>query len=189
MGLSVVDICNRALGMIGHDPITSLDDQTKRAGLCDQFYAGMRDEVLRLHPWNFAMRRVSLPALSDAPAWGYANAYQLPKDCLRVIKLNLNSPLTPWLVEGRTIVTDADAPLQILYIAAMDDPGDFDPLFASALSARLAAELAQPIAQSTALQKAMLDLFKMRLIEARGVDAAEAGAQQFYSDTLIEARY
>ncbi len=82
-----VSICSNALRRLGDDPITSLTDDTERARLCNSFYPDARDAVLRLHTWNFAATRASLAKLATAPAYGYANQFSLPSDCLRVLSM------------------------------------------------------------------------------------------------------
>lgn len=60
MATDAVAICNSALLKIGTEKITSLSDNTKRAIICNEQYAKIRDQVLRAHPWNFAIKRVTL---------------------------------------------------------------------------------------------------------------------------------
>jgi hypothetical protein len=186
---SVISICNRALIAIGHDTITSLSDASKGARLCSALYPDVRDEVTRSHPWNSAMRRAQLPALSSAPAWGFARAFQLPADCLRVWRLPDLLRNEMWKVEGRTIVTDAAAPLSILYMARLDDPADMDPLLAATIAARLAMELAMPIADSATLRDAMARDYEGKLREARSFDGQEGLPEPMTSDDLIFSRF
>jgi hypothetical protein len=48
---SEVSICNRALAMLGANTITSLQDGSTEANVCNAVYADARDAVLRSHPW------------------------------------------------------------------------------------------------------------------------------------------
>ena len=190
MASSVVEICNRALDAIGAKTIISLDDETREAGLCRRYYPQLRDEVIRSHPWNFALVRVALPALSVAPAWGYASAYQLPVDCLRVLSVGDADPFaTPWRIEGRTIVTDEGAPLSVLYLRTVPDSGNFDPMFVSALAARLAMELAMPLASDAGLRAAMEKEFLSRMRAARSADGQEGTPSRIYAEEFVQARH
>lgn len=58
MGVSTeVELCNLALSRIGADTITSLTaDSAKEDRLCNQFYAKIRDQLLRSFAWNFALK-------------------------------------------------------------------------------------------------------------------------------------
>ena len=70
---TVVDLCNMALIRLGATRITSIDDDSKQALLCKQYYEQTRDEVLYDHEWNCAIVRASLAQLAETPAFGYDN--------------------------------------------------------------------------------------------------------------------
>jgi hypothetical protein len=190
MAISTVSICNRALDLLGADPIISLDDGSKAANLCQRNFAATADSVLRLYPWNAAMRRASLPALGDAPAWGYVHQYQLPEGpdpapCLRLIRVESGEAFR---VEGKRVLTDYAAPLNILYIGRILDPAEYDPLLAEAISAKLAVHLAGNLTESASRIEAMRDYLKNILAGARAVDAQEGGAEAIEIDAWLAAR-
>jgi hypothetical protein len=47
----------------------------------------VRKAELRKRHWSFAIKRAALPALADAPTWGFGYAYQLPTDYLRLMQV------------------------------------------------------------------------------------------------------
>ena len=150
MSTSVIAICNRALDLLGADPITSLEDGSKPAGLCQRNFGPAADSVLRLYPWNAALRRARLPALAEMPAWGYAHQYQLPQGpepayCLRLLAVD---GCEDYRVEGRRVVTDAPPPLDILYLGRIADAAEYDALLAEAIAAKLAVQLAGNLTES-----------------------------------------
>lgn len=87
----VVDICNRALAMIGKDPaMTSMTENTEEASLCKLFYREARDSLLRLRQWNFALRRKALDELKMDDQelhaqWGYC--YAVPATALSAFRV------------------------------------------------------------------------------------------------------
>lgn len=176
---SVVAICNRALDMLGADPVTSLDDNTKAARLCARNYEPVRDAVLRAYPWNVAVRRASLAALAEAPAWGSARQFPLPEGpdpepCLRLLSIEGETRFgLRYKVEGRRVVTDEAAPLRILYIARIEDPSQLDPMLADAIATRLAADLSYSLTASAALGQTLMGIYQTKLAEARATDAEE----------------
>lgn len=186
---SVVEICSNALRLIGSEPITDLGDDTDRARLCNALWPGRRDAVLRAHPWRFARVRVELAMLVAAPAWEYAHAFQIPVDpyCLRIWKTSLDELDQAWEKEGSTIITNAST-LKIVYIARVDDPGLYDASFVSAVEARMAADLAFPIASDKSLAAGMWELYLAKLREARYLDSTEASPTGFRSDDLVAVR-
>lgn len=172
---SVIGICNSALVKIGARTITSLTEGSKNANLCNEQYAKLRDEVLRAHSWNFAIARAKLGRLVEAPAFGFANAYQLPSDFLRAVAVHDNpdgAGAVPYQIEGQRALSDAEE-LYLRYVRRVEDPNAFDALFREALAYRIGAELAVPIAQSTTLHEQMQRLSDRALRRARGVDAQE----------------
>lgn len=187
MGVSVVGICNMALGKIGAQGITAVTEASDNARACNRFYEYVRDELLRRHPWSFAVNRATLAQLSDPPAYGYDHAYQLPTSpyCLRVLELHEErEDGCDYLVEGRTLITDADT-ARIRYIGRVTDPTYFDASFVEALATRLAAEIAVPVTGESGIAKTMLELSELKLQEAIGNDGLEGHADE--DDTPIEA--
>lgn len=79
---SSVDICNRALQMIGSKRITALTDDSKAASECAFAYDKLRQAELRGNLWTFATRRAILRAIDTTtlrirpPAWSASTYYQ-----------------------------------------------------------------------------------------------------------------
>lgn len=171
---SVVDICNRALDLIGQPPITSLTDASKAASACNRNYPLSRDAVLSSYPWNSAVKRASLAALVSAPAYGYARQFQLPADCLRVLDSDGDLDGATWRREGRVLLTDEASPLRIRYVAQITDTTLFDPMLVEAIASHLAAAIAFQVAGSGEMQQRMLALHAQTIREARAMDARES---------------
>lgn len=190
MTVSVVSICNRALDTLGADPITSLEDTSKAARLCARNFTISRDAVLRAYPWNCAMARASLAALTDTPTFGFAYYYQVPDDFLRLWRLqDEDEGLVKWRLEGRRIATDQAAPLLIVYAQVVEDPAQFDALLVDALAARMAADIAYSLVGSQQAQAAAWDVYRAKLTEARQIDAQEQGVpDEFSAPDWIESR-
>lgn len=180
-----VGICNAALIKIGARTIMALDGTSKESRLCTERYDDIRDQVLRDHPWNFATKRATLAQLTETPDFGYTFQYQLPNDCLRVLKVNDNEE--DYVIEERKILTDT-ASVDLIYIARITDPNIYDASFINALSFRLAAELAYPITSSRSLAEDLTANYAAALRKARGNDAAEGMPESLYNDAFIEAR-
>jgi len=167
---SVVDICNGALNQLGASTILTLTEDSKNARLCNARYTDVRDSVFRSHPWNCLQKRVELAKDSTAPAWGFANQYTLPSDCLRLLRiLDYDSNHK---VEGRKILTD-NSSMKILYVGRITDPNEYDELLRETLSAALAADIAFAVTSSNPLTQNMYRLFQDKLKEARFVDSTE----------------
>lgn len=182
---STVALCNRALALIGEEPVLSLSDDAEPARRCALLYPETRDAVLRAHPWNAATARTALAPLAEAPAFGFAAQYRLPFDCLRV--LGMADRRSRFRVEGRRLLTDADD-AAIVYVRRLADPAAFDALLADAVAARLAHDMAYALAGSAALAGRMWELYVRKLAEARKADAQEGGAERLEADAWLDAR-
>lgn len=184
---SPVKVCNKALVLIGADLITALDENSKRARLCNYLYEQARDAVQRAHPWNCCMSRATLAALSSTPDWGYDYEYQLPTNpyCLRVLQMEELS--YEFKIEGRKLLTDEDS-CKILYITRIVTVANWDKLLVDAVAARLAHELAIPIADSRTMAETRWTLYQDILSEARSIDAQEGTPEVLDIPTWTNAR-
>ena len=173
--LSEVAICNLALQDLGRGlMITALDENSQAARSCRLRYPFARDACLRAYDWNFAAARASLPALAAPPAFGFANAFQLPADCLFVRQV-CGDDAASWTIENGKLLTDLAAPLNIAYTRAETSPASFDALFVEALAARIAADVAVSLTESSGKAQALWQVYQAKLAEARRRDAQEGG--------------
>jgi len=186
---SEVAICNLALAAIGRGAqITALDEASQAARICRLRYPYARDAVLRAYDWNFATRRASLPRSTSASGSGSANTFDLPSDCLMVRSVGGGFP-SAWVVEGRQVIADLPAPLQVCYTARVADPQGFDPLFLDALAARLAADIAVQLSESPARAQVLWQLYQNRMLEARVRDAQEGEAPGTLRSSWLDGRF
>jgi len=191
MSISVVSICNRALDLLGADTIVSLEDGSKAANLCQRNYVAARDAVLRAYPWNAAMRRCGLAAVAETPSWGFQYQYELPSgpNPARCLRLYATEAGEDYKVEGRRVLTDYAPPLNILYIGAVEDPSDYDPLLAEAIAARLAVILAANLTESPGRIDAMRIHYAEIMASARMADAQEGRPDALIADDWLKSRY
>lgn len=84
---SQVSICNQALGWLGANLITSLNDDNREAQLCKTNYPDIRDAVLEEREWTFCVRRISLSPTVLEPVYGYTNQFLLPPQVIRILNL------------------------------------------------------------------------------------------------------
>lgn len=184
---SIVDVCNKALDKVGQGAITSLGDGTKAANLCTRQWPLVRDQLLRDHPWNFAVTRTTLASDEIAPVWGFTARFPLPSDCLRLLEVR-DLSTGEYQVEGRFIHADATV-LYIRYISRIEDPNVYDTAFVDAVASRLAIELCEPLTQSTTKKKMLADEYDDSLTRAKRADGQENPPAEYEEDSWIEARY
>ncbi len=148
MSVSDVKICNLALSDSGHDVNISAIGEDGRAGeTCELYYEAVRDALLQSHLWNFATKRATLSLNGDAPAFEYANAYQLPADCLRAVSLYGEG--YSFKVESGLLLTDAPT-ANLIYIKKVTDTTLYPPYFVRALYKILSVEMSPRMTKAEA---------------------------------------
>jgi hypothetical protein len=191
---SEVDICNRALQKLGASRIISRTDNTKEARACNFAFDIVRDSELRIHNWNFAVKRVVLAEDTSTPDFGYGHQFQLPSDWLRNYMSSdstqgSSGDVKPsWKTEGKKILTDDGGSFNLKYIARVEDTTQFDSLFVESLAAKMAYELAEELTQSNTKKAAALEDYNRTIREAKRIDAIEDPSDEIPEDSWITAR-
>jgi len=107
------DISNLALGRVGAQRIMDINDaENKSARLCKLFFDDTVREVGRSGEWNCLKSRDTFGRLVTDPSFGWAYQYQLPVDCLRVIKVNgtTMTVTTDYTISATGLVTFTSPP-------------------------------------------------------------------------------
>jgi len=189
MAASDVAICNLALQKLGAERIVSLTQDHPNARHCNVAFAPTRNKLLRRYAWSFAKARASLAAHATAPAFDFDYAYPVPTDFMRLI---LPPNEVDWIVERhqgrRAILSNDTGPLEIRYIATVEDPTEFDPLFDDALAAALAWQMCEAITQSNTKKADLVEEFKEGIRVARQMNAFEVLPAEAVEDPWIAAR-
>lgn len=193
---SQTEIVNAALGKIGAETrLSSIGENSKAGRAATAAYTVARDALLADHPWNFAMKRAALPRLQSVPVFGYAYEYQLPSDCLRLYEVGgfyvwelRPGTKAPYALEGGKILTDIAAPLQLRYVARVEDTASYSALFTEAFAWKLAVELAEPISGEKATRQLADRGYEAAIARARFVDGSENPPQDEDEDSWVMAR-
>jgi len=179
-----VSISNLALTILGADRITSLEDNSENARRLTAIYDYCAEDVLRLHPWNFAIQRQQLAQLSTTPTFEYDYEYQLPSNCLRIIEVSDgDNIITDYKIEGKKLLAN-DTSVYLKFIYNVTDPNQYTSQFIMVLSARLAAELAYAISNNKANAELIMNIYKERLENAKEIDAQESSSVKVLDDDV-----
>lgn len=183
--MNLLDILNRALDKLGQKPLVSLAEIGPNAARVRRMWPGCRDAVLREHPWKCAIKRVRLNALKDKPLFGFSLRYQLPPDFLRLVAVHPD--LAGVEIEGDTLLANAN-PLDLAYVARIENPRLYDAALSEALSLKLAADLAYGTTASSTLAAQLQEQYRQCLKEARGHDAREGAGQTIRPGSWARAK-
>lgn len=188
---SEVSICNRALAMIGAEPIAALTEDSAGGRACDLLYEPCRDYVFRQMSWNCLTTRASLALLSDSPAFGFDNQFALPSDCLRLVDIvdsNNVSTTYDWSVEGGNVLTNLST-VYAVYIKKETDVAKWDSLLQEAVAAYLSHELAKKMGKDASIIHTAYALYEDKLGEAARVDSQVSSVQVMSPTGWTESRF
>jgi hypothetical protein len=179
-------IVNSALIKLGVETIASLPGTTRQGALANEQLSKVREELLYEHPWNFAMKRATLTATGNTPAFEFAYEYSLPADCLRVWCTQYEEDF--YQVEGGKLYSNYSN-IKIRYISNVSNAANFSPAFAELLALKLAVDLAFVLVQSNSLKNTLLQEYLVKLRDHRSTDAQENPSYNLTDDLFIESRF
>ncbi len=179
---SPVAICNLALDHLKQGTVTNIEaPTTTTAVICARWYDTTRRAVLRKHTWSFAKTRRSLSRNSTAPSFGYADAYNLPNDFVRLRSIGDDSigdykQLTqPYEIEGDQILinnNEGDS-LDITYIKDEILVTKFDPLFVDLLAVELALRMSYKFTLKNTVIVRLNEMATILRAEAKSVNGQD----------------
>ena len=200
MAVSRTLIINLALQSIAANTIADPDEDTESARQAKICYDQVIRREIETHPWHFAKKQATLQAIADVPTFKFARAFNLPSDFLRLVELedkwvfsmlrNIDTNPTPvYEMQGRAILTDFDAPLNIGYLAdKTDDPSTWPPSFVQVAAMALAVRLAYPLTKSDGAVKMAKEGYAEALTSARKNNAIQMAPANIADGSWMAAR-
>lgn len=195
-----IDIVNMALGMIGEDPISSLEDETNTAIQAKIQYIPARDSTLEAHDWTFAVERFMPAKLTAEPIYGASSYFSIPTNIIRVIAcdnvsssalsntVSINSrEQIDWQLEGRNIICNEE----VVYargIRRVEDEGIFSPLFVQAFAAKLAMLMALNLTASSDILDKATGMFQFFMDQAKSRDGLQGRSRRIRNRSMQKAR-
>lgn len=187
---SEVKICNLALGWLGANTITSLDDESNEAELCNSNYEFAVRMALEIRDWTFATTRQRLTPLAVVPAFEYSYQFQLPADCIRTLSVMRNERggrISKWNLEGRKILCNYSL-VFLRYVKYVSDPTQYSPSFAVAAATALASMIAGPITENAAIVKVYDEKYTNLIQNGGSLDGLQGTSEHWTSSGLANAR-
>ena len=188
MTTTATDLCSMALVKLGAAPISSLDDNSAEAEIVSRLYAPTLEALLVAHPWDFTLAHANLTPDPEAPLADFAHGFFLPDDLLRTVSAGRSgkSRGVVYRVVGDRLLTDSRSVL--LTYQRRCDASELPPHVVQAFIARLAAELAVPITESTSRAEAMQRLARAELHHAKLVDSQQSTPNVVEDFPLVSVR-
>lgn len=168
--------------MLSTTRIISFTDGSESARKVNAVYDNVKEFLFDDHNWNFARRQKELSQLSESPLMDWTYKYQLPGDCVRVLRMLNDEKFARY---GDELFTDADSAI-IEYIT--NDETMYSPSFVMAFAANLALVLSYGVTQSSTqtqlIERSATDLLK----RAKWNDAQEGVGLPAQHGSFIDER-
>jgi hypothetical protein len=169
MAASKTSIISYSVSLIGHAPVTTLEDADDLVISAEQSYDMNLPNILSMANWRFATQIAQLSQLVETPPPQYKKIYQLPSGFLKNLRLHPN--VSKWdIFENSKIYTDFDGDLYMEYIFKPDEskfPNHFQRVIAFAIASELALSNAEKVDYYSALQNG----YNKVLAEAAAIEA------------------
>jgi hypothetical protein len=156
-----LEAANRALVMIGVEPIGSLSDRNKTARVISGLLPITKKVVLNEFPWNYALRIEPLVPKSGATVKGYSHVFQRPADALsvqRVYSDNGFSGTGDYRIVGDSIGANIESG-SVEYVAWVENLEDWPTHVQECLVTRLASDAAISLTGNGNLMQALLNKY------------------------------
>ena len=186
---SPVDVCSRALILIGAEPITSFDDGNNEALIASNMYEDIARSSLVNTRWRFATNQAVLNRLSDAPTGRFDAAYQLPSGWLMTHTVTVNDTPIEYQTYGNKLfcneTSNAELVLDFTYRA---DEQNWPSYFTVAVEYELASVFAVGLARDQSLAQLMSQQASISMVKARNLDAQQQTTRKLTTTRFITNR-
>tara|TARA_B100000131_G_C18070279_1_gene594152 strand:- start:765 stop:1358 length:594 start_codon:yes stop_codon:yes gene_type:complete len=184
-----LDICSRALILIGAEPISSFDDGTTEATVAVNMYEDVVQSALVNSRWRFATNQKVINRLTDAPTGRYDYAYQLPSDMIMLHGATVNGNLIEYQVYGDKLYADTtETDVVIVDYSFRASEVDFPSYFTLAVEFSLAIIFATSIARDASLAGLMTERAESAMAKARSLDSQQQTTRKLETSRFLTAR-
>lgn len=186
---SPIDICSRALILIGAEPITSFEDGNTEALVAVNMYEDIARASLVNTRWRFATNQAVLNRLSEAPTGRYQKAYQLPSDMLMLHAVTVQDLPIEYQTYGNKVYSDtSDNDTLIADYTFRAEEDTWPSYFTIAVVYSLSIVFATSIARNSNLAGIMADQAQITMAKARNLDSQQQTSRKLVTSRFITER-
>lgn len=186
---SAIDICSRALILIGAEPITSFEDNTTEALVAVNMYEDVAQASLCDTRWRFATEQAQLARLSEEPTGRFDAAYQLPSGTLMLNAVTIADQPVNYTIYGDKVFCDASENEEVIadFIFRAEEI-NWPSYFTLAVEYSLAAIFASSIARNESLTSIMEQKKSILMAKARNLDSQQNTTRKLTTSRFINER-
>ena len=184
-----IDVCSRALILIGAEPITSFADGTNEALVASNMYEDIARSALVNTRWRFATNQAVLNRLTAPPTGRYDAAYPLPNGWLMTHVVTVNDTPIEYQTYGDKLFCDEPATSELVLdytYRALEI--DWPSYFTVAVEYELAAVFAGSLARDQQLVQLMQQQAARSMMKARNLDAQQQTTRKLTTTRFIANR-
>lgn len=186
---SPIDICSRALILIGAEPITSFEDGNTEALVAVNMYEDIARASLVNTRWRFATNQAVLNRLSEAPTGRYQKAYQLPSDMLMLHAVTVQDLPIEYQTYGNKVYSDtSDNDTLIADYTFRAEEDTWPSYFTIAVVYSLSIVFATSITRNSNLAGIMADQAQITMAKARNLDSQQQTSRKLVTSRFITER-
>tara|TARA_R110002051_G_scaffold100647_1_gene171016 strand:- start:10206 stop:10805 length:600 start_codon:yes stop_codon:yes gene_type:complete len=192
MATTDIDICARALVMIGAQPISSFSDGSTEALVASNLYTDVVEAALTRHRWRFATTQQQISLLSTTPTGRYDYAYQMPTspEVLQIVSVTVNDLVIAYARYQNYIYVNGYGSSSELIMDYIYKVGEayFPPHFRLAVEYELAALFAGSVARDSSMIEQFKALAERQYLVAKNIDSTETTSKVIDTSRFIAMR-
>ena len=186
---SPIDVCSRALILIGADPISSFDDGNNEALVSSNMYEDVARASLVNTRWRFSTNQAVLNRLTEAPTGRFDAAYQLPTGWLMTHVVTVNDFPIEYQTYGDKLFCNEDASASlVLDFTYRANEEDWPSYFTLAVEYELASVFALSLARDQSLATLMSQQAVSSMMKARNLDSQQQTTRKLTTSRFIVNR-
>ncbi len=177
MTYTALEICNKALRLVGQMPLTQgefeqlevredISENKIANAMVRQLYLGVKDEVLDLYNWKIALKHTKLTEYKIDNTHGFKYYFKLPLNTIRIISANGD-----FIRQGIYVYCNSKNPV-ISYVARIKEE-DMNYRLVNLISLKLAEELCLCVLNDDDKLKTIQERFANSLRLSKDLDALE----------------
>ena len=179
MANTAVDLCSRALLLVGANAIQSFEDGSRESDVCSSIYETVKDTLLTNRLWSFSIEQLDLAQLNETPLRDWKYVFALPNEILRVRKVSGSKSFD---IMGLKLYSNS--PVVSIDCQKTVDVSEMPPYFQTALISELASKLSVSLLGDNTKFNLFSQLAQRDLINARLADAQNKPNISFGEDSF-----
>ena len=182
MAISRTELINKALTLVGAEPVVNIDDDTRNARVTNRVYELSLKSILSEAPWVFALQRKLLSQVTDTLEWydtGEVYLYQRPNECIRIFRAN--DAKAAWKMVGDKIISDTNG-LGVEFVYFNNTPSTYTASFVEAFVDKLCSDISFMILNSKTVAENFLEKYEKVSLSKALAENAQIGTPMYMQD-------